>query len=160
MPKPIDLWRLTPFSRACGADRGTPVDRYYIERFLADHADDIHGRVLEMGDRIYTQKYGGRRVTQSDVLFPRAGKPGVTIVDDLQTGNNLPSDAFDCVVFTQTFQLIYDSRAALQTLHRILKPGGVVLATFPGVSQLVQDADEGWYDYWRWNASGARRLWG
>jgi SAM-dependent methyltransferase len=159
MSKPIDLWRLEPFSRACGADRGTPIDRYYIERFLADNADDIHGRVLEMGDRVYTQKYGGRRVTHSDALFQREGKPGVTIVDDLQTGQNLPSDAFDCVVFTQTFQLLYDSRGAIRVLHRILKPGGVVLATFPGVSQIVRDEQEGWYDYWRWTATGAKRLW-
>lgn len=159
MSKPIDLWRLEPFSRACGADRGTPIDRYYIERFLADNADDIRGRVLEMGDRVYTQRYGGRRVTHSDALFQREGKPGVTIVDDLQTGHNLPSDAFDCVVFTQTFQLLYDSRGAIRVLHRILKPGGVVLATFPGVSQIVRDEKEGWYDYWRWTATGAKRLW-
>jgi len=159
MPKPIDLWRLEPFSRACGADRGTPIDRYYIERFLADNADDIRGRVLEMGDRVYSQKYGGRRVAHSDALFQREGKPGVTIVDDLQTGQNLPSDAFDCVVFTQTLQLLYDSRGAIRVLHRILKPGGVVLATFPGVSQIVRDEEEGWYDYWRWTATGAKRLW-
>jgi len=38
-------------------------------------------------------------------------------------------------VFTQTLHLIYDVRSAIRTLHRVLKPGGVLLATFPGISQ-------------------------
>ena len=46
-------------------------------------------------------------------------------------------DAFDCIIFTQTLHFIYDVRLAIQTLHRILKPGGVLLATFPGISQII-----------------------
>lgn len=34
--------------------RGFPVDRYYIEGFLAEHAQDIYGRVLEIADNKYT----------------------------------------------------------------------------------------------------------
>lgn len=157
--KHIDLWRQQPLSRDFGADRGTPVDRWYVERFLAQHAGDIRGRVLEMGDRIYTLKYG-RGVTQSDVLYQRPGKPGATIVDDLQVGTNIPSDAFDCVIFTQTFQVIYDSRATIANLHRILKPGGVLLATFPCISPLCRDVQEQWWDYWRLSAKAAGRLFG
>ena len=159
MRKPIDLWRAKPLSRDFGADRGTPVDRWYVERFLAERAGDIHGRVLEMGDRIYTLKYG-RGVTQSDVLYQRPGKPGATIIDDLQVGTNIPSDAFDCVIFTQTFQVIYDSRATIANLHRILKPGGVLLATFPCISPLCRDVQEQWWDYWRLSARAAGRLFG
>ncbi len=159
MRKRIDLWRAKPLSRDFGADRGTPVDRWYVERFLAQHAGDIHGRVLEMGDRIYTLKYG-RGVTESDVLYQREGKPGATIVDDLQVGTNIPSDAFDCVIFTQTFQLIYDSRATIANLHRILKPGGVLLATIPCLSPLCLDDREEWWDYWRLTAHAGQRLFG
>src|SRR5450759_3773496 len=36
--------RTSPFSEVHGFDRGTPVDRYYIERFLDQHREDIHGR--------------------------------------------------------------------------------------------------------------------
>ena len=43
------LRRLTPFNRRWGYVRGLPVDRYYIENFLAGHAQDIHGHVLEIG---------------------------------------------------------------------------------------------------------------
>ncbi len=142
------LRRVKPISTEFGYDRGLPVDRYYIENFLARQADDIRGRVLEIGDNSYTQKFGGDRVTKSDVLHVVEGNPNATIVGDLTCADHIPSDSFDCFVLTQTLHLIYDVRAALKTIYRILKPGGVVLATFPGISQLANDQ---WGDYWYWS---------
>jgi SAM-dependent methyltransferase len=135
-------------SRHFGYDRGGPVDRYYIERFLAEHAADIHGRVLEVGDDAYTRRFGGDRVTHRDVLHVNAGNPAATIVADLASAPQIPAASFDCVIITQTLQLIYDTRAALCTLHRILRPGGVLLATVPGISPL--SADE-WAASWYWS---------
>jgi glycosyltransferase involved in cell wall biosynthesis len=141
------LRRVTPISREFGYDRGLPIDRYYIENFLARHAEDIQGRVLEIGDDSYTRKYGGSCAKISDVLHVEEGNPQATIVADLTRADDIPSDTFDCIIFTQTLQLIYDVRAAIRTLHRILKPGGVLLATFPGVSQVARDQ---WGDTWYW----------
>ena len=140
------LRRVTPISRSWGFDRGRPIDRYYIENFLAQHADDIRGRVLEIGDATYTLRFGDR-VTRSDVLHVTAGNPHATIVGDLTKAEHIPSDTFDCIILTQTLHLIYDVRAAIATLHRILKPGGVLLATVPGISQI--DRYE-WRDSWYW----------
>jgi SAM-dependent methyltransferase len=142
-----DLRRVTPISRQFGFDRGQPIDRYYIERFLARCADDIRGRVLEIGDDSYTRQYGGDRVEISDVLHVREGNPQATIVADLSRADHIPSDSFDCIIFTQTLQFIYDVRSAIRTLHRILTPGGVLLATFPGISQISQDQ---WSKQWYW----------
>jgi SAM-dependent methyltransferase len=142
-----DLRRVTPVSRVFGYDRGTPVDRYYIERFLARHAADIRGRVLEVGDDAYTRRFGGDRVAVRDVLHVKPGNPSATIVADLADGGQIPSDTFDCVILTQTLHLVYDVRAAIRTLHRILKPGGVLLATAPGITQ--RSADE-WAASWYW----------
>jgi glycosyltransferase involved in cell wall biosynthesis len=151
------LRRVTPVSRLFGYDRGQPIDRYYIEDFLARHAADVRGRVLEIGDDSYTRKYGGRRVKISDVLHATAGNPQATIVADLTRADHIPSDAFDCIIFTQTLHLIYDLHSAIRTLYRILKPGGVLLATFPGISQISQDE---WGDHWHWALTtiSARRL--
>lgn len=146
------LRRTTPISRHFGYDRGKPVDRRYIEDFLDRHAADIRGRVLEIGDNAYTVTFGGNSVTQSDVLHVDAAAPGATIVGDLQDGGNLPSDAFDCVVLTQTLHLLFDLRAAVATLHRILKPGGVLLITVPGVSSV--DSGE-WGGTWMWSLTAA-----
>ena len=44
------LRRLKPISPDWGSERGLPIDRYYIGQFLAAHAQDIRGHVLEIGD--------------------------------------------------------------------------------------------------------------
>ena len=151
------LRRVTPVSREFGFDRGLPVDRYYIENFLARQTNDIRGHVLEIGDNFYTQRFGGDRVTKSDVLHVVEGNPKATIVADLTCADQVPSDSFDCFILTQTLQFIYDLRAALKTIHRILKPGGVVLATFAGISQIANDQ---WGDYqcWTFTTLSAQRL--
>ena len=142
-----DLRRLQPVSREFGFDRGRPVDRHYIEAFLAERAGDIHGRVLEVGDDTYTRRFGGSRVSRADVLHVEP-VPGATFVGDLAGASDLPSEAFDCVVLTQTLHLIYDVRAAATTIHRILRPGGQLLATAPGISQIARDQ---WGAYWCWS---------
>ena len=134
-----DLRRTTPISPDFGYARGGPVDRYYIEGFLARHAADIRGRVLEIGDASYTHRFGGSRVTQADVLHIDPDAPGVTFVGDLADGSMLPDAAFDCIVLTQTLHLIFDHMAALRTLERILAPGGVLLLTVPGISNIATD---------------------
>jgi SAM-dependent methyltransferase len=152
-----DLRRLSPISRTFGFDRGLPIDRYYIEQFLARHAGDIRGRVLEIGDDFYTRKFGDGRVVVRDVLHVRQGTRYASFVGDLASADHIPSDAFDCVILTQTLHLIYDVRAALETLHRILKRDGTLLATFPGISQMSNDE---WRAYWCWSFTtlSARRL--
>jgi glycosyltransferase involved in cell wall biosynthesis/SAM-dependent methyltransferase len=151
------LRRLTPVSKNWGFDRGKPIDRYYIEKFLARYNSDIHGRVLEIGDPGYTQIFGGNRVEQSDVLNIKEGIASTTIVADLSDAPNIPSNVFDCIIFTQTLQFIYDTRATLQTLHRILKPGGVLLATFPGISQ-TYDVEWGDSSFWSFTKQSAQCL--
>ncbi|WP_310428154.1 methyltransferase domain-containing protein [Chamaesiphon sp. VAR_48_metabat_135_sub] len=151
------LRRVTPISRVFGYDRGLPIDRYYIENFLAHQAQDIQGCVMEIGDNFYTHKFGEDRVTKSDVLHVVEGNPDATIVGDLSNSDNIPSDSFDCLVLTQTLHLIYDMKDAVKTIYRILKPGGVALVTVPGISQIAIDE---WKDYWCWSLTtlSAQRL--
>ena len=154
-----DLRRITPISRFFGTDRGLPIDRYYIERFLSAHASDIQGHVLEMGDAFYTQKFGGARVTTSDVLHVVEGNPDATIVADLTRAHNIPSETFDCIIFTQTLQMIYDIRAALQHLYRILKPGGALLVTAHGITKIARrEGIDPWGEYWHFTTQSARHL--
>lgn len=150
--------RLTPISGAWGSDRGLPIDRHYIEQFLSQHARDIKGQVLEIKDNNYTIKYGGQRVTHSDVLHKVEGNPRATIVADLTSAPELPADAYDCIICTQTLQFIYEVKAATGTLHRILKPGGVLLVTVPGISQVSRYDMDRWGDYWRFTTLSARFL--
>jgi SAM-dependent methyltransferase len=152
------LRRLTPISREFGLDRGQCIDRYYIESFLSGHAADISGHVLEIGDDSYTRRFGGARVSCSDVLNLRSGDSRTTLVGDLANSQHIASDTFDCIILTQTLQFIYDVRAALCHLYRILKPGGILLASVAGISQISRYDMERWGDYWRFTTRSARQL--
>jgi SAM-dependent methyltransferase len=148
---------LEPLSRKFGADRGRPLDRVYIERFLATHAADVHGRVLEIYEPTYTRRFGGARVLRADVLDAAVDAPRATLRGDLETGEGLPEGVFDCFICTQTLSLVHDARAALGHARRALAPGGVLLATVPGVSH-HHAGDEDFPDQWRFTAAGLRRL--
>lgn len=154
-----DLRRTTPLSDYFGFDRGTPIDRVYIERFLRRHRADVRGRVLEVKDRGYTTRVGGAAVERSDVLDVDAGNPAATVVADLERPAFVPADAFDCFILTQTLQLIFDTRAALTAAHRLLRPGGTLLVSVPGISQLDSwSLRSGGADYWRFTSFALERL--
>src|SRR5206468_2861279 len=124
-----------PLSRRFGLDRGRPVDRVLIERFLGEHAADVRGRVLEVYEPTYTERFGGSRVTRSEVVDASAANPRATLVGDLRSPGWLPERAFDCVILTQTLHSAPDPGAVLRSLAAALAPGGVLLASFAGVSQ-------------------------
>jgi hypothetical protein len=150
--------RTTPISTVFGLDRGLPVDRYYIEAFLQKFQADIRGRVLEIGDDTYTARFGKGRVTQSDVLHVTAGNPKATLVGDLETGEGLPADAFDCMILTQTLPFIFGVDEALAHACGALKPGGTLLVTVPGISQISRYDMDRWGDYWRFTSLSLKRL--
>jgi len=153
-----DLDRTRPISRDRGFERGLPVDRHFIESFLSHHTTDIKGRVLEVKDNTYTLRYGGDRVTRSDIIHKGSNNPNATISADLSDAAEIPSDIFDCIICTQTLHLIYDVAGAVNTLHRILRPGGVLLATVPALSRITRDEADSYTDYWRITSAAAREL--
>ncbi len=150
------LRRTTPACADWGGSRGQIVDRYYIEKFLAEHRGDVRGHVLDFCDDSYARRFGGAKATKVDVLHLTEGNPQATIVADLARGEAIPSDTFDCILCTQVLQYVYDLDAAVRTLHRILKPGGVVLVTAPGIQKIDRAATEA--DCWRFTSPGLRRL--
>ena len=155
-----DLRRVTPVDSGFGLGRGKPVDRHYIEDFLRRHAASIRGRVLEVSEDAYTLQFGGNRVTRSDILHADESNPRATLTADLAEANELPSDTFDCFICTQTLTYIYDVKRAVATIHRILKQGGVLLATVPGISQMSPYDRDRWGEYWRFTVQSLGRLLG
>lgn len=153
------LRRLSPISAVFGQDRDLlTIERYYIEQFLAANATDIKGRVLEMGDPTYIRKFGNG-VTREDVLNYVEGNPNATIVADLTDAPHIPDDTFDCIIITQTLQMIFEVDKAIKTLHRILKPGGVVLCTSHGMTRVARrEGVDDWGEYWHFTTQSKRRL--
>ena len=155
-----NLRRVDPFSEVMGLDRGHGIDRYYIGLFLEANTESIQGRVLEIADNNYTVLYGGNRVTQSDILHAVPGNHNATIVGNLETGENIPLDTFDCIICTQTFPFLYDFKAAIGSCHKALRNGGVLLATFAGITQISRYDMDRWGDYWRFTSLSAERMFG
>jgi SAM-dependent methyltransferase len=149
--------RTTPLSNHYGRDRGTPVDRYYIEQFLAAEQAAIRGRVVEVLNREYTERFGAA-VDSSDVLDIDRGNRDATIVADLAAADDVPTAGFDCFILTQTLQYVYDLEAAVGHAHRMLRPGGTLLCTVPVVSRI--DRSELGSEYWRLTAAACSRLFG
>lgn len=147
-----------PLSHRYGYDRGTPIDRYYIECFLEEHRKEVRGRVLEVKDSAYTERYGSA-IERSDVLDIDGANPRATVIADLTAADSIPTDSYDCFILTQTLQFVYDLRAAIAHAHRILRPGGVLLATVPAVSRLPSE-NEGVSDYWRFTIPSCTLLFG
>jgi len=154
-PRPLALYRTRPLSSIWGADRGTPIDRYYIERFLDEHRQVIRGSVLEIKHSMYTDRFGVG-VRERAVLDIDASNARATIVADLAAADAAPTAAFDCFILTQTLQYVYDVQAALRHSHRMLRPGGVLLCTVPSVSGIDPGSLEN--EYWRFTRASCSRL--
>ncbi|MEO5991227.1 MAG: methyltransferase domain-containing protein [Ferruginibacter sp.] len=158
-PEGLEMDSVKPVSEFFGFDRGTPIDRYYIEHFLEQQKKFIKGVVLEISDDTYIKKFGNQ-VTEYEVLHFTEGNPKATIVGDLSKPETLPSNKVDCFICTQTFNFIYNFKDAIKGAYYILKPGGYLLATVAGISQISAYDFERWGDYWRFTTLSAQKVFG
>jgi SAM-dependent methyltransferase len=152
-----DLRRLTPWSGHWGFDRGTPVDRYYIEKFLKVNKADIKGSVLEMENSYYTKRFGGKKVKYSDVLDINRSNKSATIYADLRVTKALPKRKYDCIILTQTLHIIDNYDVVIKNIRGMLKKNGILLCTLPSASRIDYIAEE-LGDFWRFTKASARYI--
>jgi len=153
----ITLFTIKPVSNIFGLDRGTPIDRLYIEHFLKTHNVDIKGKVLEIAESTYTKKFG-INVDDSQVLHFDKSNNQATIVGDLSAPHDLPEGIVDCFICTQTLNFIYDVKSAIVGCHKLLTDGGVFLGTVAGLSQISRYDMDRWGDYWRFTDLSIRKM--
>jgi SAM-dependent methyltransferase len=150
-PRWGNLRRLRPFSENYGFDRGTPIDRYYLDRFLDTNRALVAGDVLEVQNSTYTMRFG-HSLSRTDT-FDIVRGPSVTFVCDLAESEPIiPSAAYDCVLLPNTLQHLRRLDACLRNALRIVRPGGAILASAAGFLPLTADAG----DYWRMSPDGWR----
>ena len=161
IPNPLYEWPVTLVSDQMGCNRGVPIDRYYIEKFLDGYADKITGKVMEIGDNSYTIKYG-KHVTESYILTAaledERESSEYVIYGDLQTGKGCKENCLNCFILTQTLPFIYDVKSAAQNIVGMLKKGGVALITVSGISMLSRYDDERWGHYWGFTETSLRKI--
>lgn len=122
-----------PASRKFGMDRGTPIDRYYIGKYINDNKELIRGVCLEIGDNRYTKKYK-TNVVKSDVLDVVVSNKMANIIADLRNAKSVKSSTYDCIILTQVLGMIDDCDSAIAECYRMLKPGGSLIITSSSVS--------------------------
>lgn len=146
-----------PISDIYGFDRGKPLDRHYIEKFLDENKKNVHGVCLELLNNVYTKKYGGMNIIESVVLDIERENRNATLISDLRNLKEVEDNTFDCIILTQVLQFIDDVDAAISECYRTLKSGGTLLATMPSISRIDCAAGEKG-DYWRFTTASAHFL--
>lgn len=126
-----------PVERAQGALIGKSIKRFYVDNYIYKNRRSIRGVVGEMEDRRYTELYGDtRRIRESYIIehyvdFPENERFGLDM--DLSTGEGVIAEKFDCFICTQTLTYIINLEKAIDSLIKMLKQGGILLITFPGM---------------------------
>lgn len=157
MPGRIVRWgnlrRLRPFSVHYGRERGEPIDRRYIDAFVAAQADAVRGDVLEVLEPLYASR-AASAVKQIHVVDVDPANRQATLIADLTKVGSLPASSYDCVILTQTLQFLRDVDACMANLRQALRPGGTLLLTVPCLSKVDHQAPAS--DYWRFTPAGLK----
>lgn len=140
-----------------GVDRGDPIDRFFIDRFVGNHSGDVRGRVLEIKDDSYALRFGVGKVDRVDVMDV-VENPRATIRADIRNLDPIPDDSYDCLIVTQVLQYVNDLDAAVRAMKRVLKPGGTVLVTVPTMGKFDGEDDKVEGNFTRLTPEGARFL--
>ena len=103
--------------------------------------------MLEVQEADYTRRFGDH-VSRGDVVDVDEANGEATVITDLRMAANIRKRSYDCIIVTQTLHVIDQMAAVVAECHRMLKPGGVMLATLPCVSRVC-------LEYGRAEISGA-----
>lgn len=64
-------------------------------------------------------------------------------------GEGVVENFADCIICTQTLQMIFCFETAIKNLSRMLKPGGTLLLTAHCIAQISMYDYTNWGEYWR-----------
>jgi SAM-dependent methyltransferase len=124
--------------------------RRIFQKWLADVPGQL--RVLDVGGRL--QPYRPlleERLAAYAALDIRSS----ALVSVVAKGEQIPlaSGVFDLVICTQVLEYVFDPSVVVKEIHRVLKPGGVLLLSVPAI--FPRDADE---ECWRFEPAALRTL--
>ncbi|MFN0301740.1 MAG: hypothetical protein ACKVQU_15465 [Burkholderiales bacterium] len=145
-----------PVSREFGLDRGTSLDRYWIERYLAQHASTERGSALEVGETTYLERFFPN-FTGSHLELADDGTPNCVVID-LDASNPSIEPRFDLMIATQVYNFVYETRAAIRNTAALLKPGGVLIGSVGGITQISRHDADRWGHYFSFTAQSWERL--
>ncbi len=132
--------------------------REQVEQFLARHAkqhDVRRARILDVAPQDWAGAAASFRLAMIETLDidPRSG---ATYIADLCADNRqrISSGRYDLIVCTEVLEHLLQPFDAVREIHRLLKPGGVVLVTTPFNFRIHGPLP----DCWRFTEHGLRAL--
>lgn len=152
-----NAWQICekPLSVKYGYDRGLPIERYYIEKFLSENGEKIKGLVLEVESDQYATRFGGKNISSLEIVDYNSSNKKANYIDDLQFGKKLPKEYYDCVLITQVIGAIADYNSFVNTVFDILKPGGNLILTTSGLATMIKPPQE---PFWRFTPKGLKMI--
>lgn len=150
---------VNPVGKKYGSDRGGSILRYYLDGFLDRNRQAIYGRVLEIGDRNYTERYG-TNVEESYVLHfdNHEQKNKFDFWGDLRNGEGIQENFYDCIIFTQVLNFIENIKNTPDILIKALKPGGKILVSVSGISVVGRFEMDRYGQYWNFTDKSVRNM--
>jgi SAM-dependent methyltransferase len=132
--------------------------RRWVNRQVALVAETVHGsRVLELGSGrrdLGVDAYSMRSLFDSSNEFVQSDivpDYGHAIVD----ATTMEFDAeFDVILCSSVLEHVYDCRAAIERIHRALKPGGRAVISVPHLFPYHDEPE----DFWRFTEHAVRRM--
>lgn len=150
------LRRLTPICPDFGISRGTPIDRHYLNQFIAEIRDLVQGDTVEIGGNdgnkdVYgftrTSGYRGLDITEA---------PGVSLVGDAADPGIIPANSLDSVIAFNVLEHTARPWQVVDNMRHWLRKGGRAYCMVPS-AQRLHGAPE---DYWRPLPAALREMFG
>lgn len=154
--KLFDDMPVKPMSRRFGLEYGKAVDRFYIEMFLNENKRFIKGDIMEIAEATYTNMFGNN--VKSTFVLHVNGWGKNSIKGNLETGEGIIENSIDCLICTQTLEHIFNTKATVKNIYRLLKKGGTALITVAGIKQISLYDYYNWGEFWRFTKQSMYRL--
>lgn len=140
-----DFRKTFPMCHACGFTRGTPIDRYYLQKFVREINDQVVGDVLEIGAVPKDKEFYDFSDRKSYKVLNLEPGIGVNLVGDAHDLTLIETESVDSVIIFNVLEHCYAPWQVLQNIHTWLKPGGKCFCLVPN-AQRLHDRPA---DYWR-----------
>ena len=159
-PSKTTLRSIKKHSEKFGFDRGTPIDRYYIDHFLKNlNLENNFNRSLEFGEILYSDsfkvkekyflshpEYETRDIASNQILF------------DLNSEHSYEGTKFDLILSTNVINFTKNPFVSIKHHIDMLNSRGTLVLTVSASMPISKFDAERWGDYWRFTPDGLNQL--
>ena len=124
----------------------------FVRDFLLTYLPQMNGNILNIGSGSRTH----RDLLVSEAFFVAVDIKAYSDTDIQASVYQLPfpDETFSAVIATELLEHLKEPRQAISEIHRVLKPGGVLLLTVPFLFRVHGDPE----DYYRYTKQGLEAM--